>query len=99
MVYRRLIATAAGTRQRTQEGEVIFFYLRQNATAADPAVQLEELERTLASLTNSNVDGLITLADPFFTAHRGGAPSDNATTKIAISSRPKTVIVFCGQHR
>jgi ABC-type uncharacterized transport system substrate-binding protein len=30
----------------------------------------EELDRALSSLTISNVDGLITLADPFFTAHR-----------------------------
>jgi putative tryptophan/tyrosine transport system substrate-binding protein len=30
----------------------------------------EELDRVLTSLTISNVDGLITLADPFFTAHR-----------------------------
>jgi putative ABC transport system substrate-binding protein len=36
-----------------------------------PVSRVEELERALASLTNSNVDGLITLADPFFTAHRG----------------------------
>ena len=36
-----------------------------------PVSRIDELERALASLTNSNVDGLITLADPFFTAHRG----------------------------
>jgi putative ABC transport system substrate-binding protein len=36
-----------------------------------PVSRTDELERALANLTNSNVDGLITLADPFFTAHRG----------------------------
>jgi putative tryptophan/tyrosine transport system substrate-binding protein len=30
----------------------------------------EELERALAGLTTHEVDGLVTLADPFFTAHR-----------------------------
>jgi putative tryptophan/tyrosine transport system substrate-binding protein len=35
-----------------------------------PVSGIDELERALASLTTSNVDGLITLADPFFTAHR-----------------------------
>jgi putative ABC transport system substrate-binding protein len=33
--------------------------------------RVDELEHALVSLTNSDVDGLITLADPFFTAHRG----------------------------
>lgn len=36
-----------------------------------PVSGIDELERALAGLANSNVDGLITLADPFFTAHRG----------------------------
>jgi putative tryptophan/tyrosine transport system substrate-binding protein len=35
------------------------------------ASHVDELERALNSLTNTKVDGLITLADPFFTAHRG----------------------------
>jgi hypothetical protein len=50
-----------------------------------PVSGIDELKRALASLANSHVDGLITLADPFFTAHRGrivdsqrGARSDNA---------------------
>jgi putative ABC transport system substrate-binding protein len=34
------------------------------------ASSAHELEHALASLTNSKVDGLLTLADPFFTAHR-----------------------------
>jgi ABC-type uncharacterized transport system substrate-binding protein len=31
---------------------------------------VDELERAFSGLTNSKVDGLITLADPFFSAHR-----------------------------
>jgi putative tryptophan/tyrosine transport system substrate-binding protein len=40
--------------------------------AVQPIVvsSVHELEHALTSLTNSKVDGLLTLADPFFTAHR-----------------------------
>jgi putative ABC transport system substrate-binding protein len=51
----------------TEEAAQILGITMQPVTASG----VDELERALKSLTNSKVDGLITLADPFFTAHRG----------------------------
>jgi putative tryptophan/tyrosine transport system substrate-binding protein len=51
----------------TEEAAQLLGITMQPVTAS----RVDELERALKSLTNSKVDGLITLADPFFTAHRG----------------------------
>jgi putative tryptophan/tyrosine transport system substrate-binding protein len=50
----------------TEEAAQLLGITMQPITAS----RADELERALKSLTNSKVDGLITLADPFFTAHR-----------------------------
>jgi putative ABC transport system substrate-binding protein len=51
----------------TEEAAQLLGITMQPVTAS----RVDELEHALKSLTNSKVDGLITLADPFFTAHRG----------------------------
>jgi putative tryptophan/tyrosine transport system substrate-binding protein len=51
----------------TEEAAQLLGISMQPVTAS----HVNELERGLKSLTNSKVDGLITLADPLFTAHRG----------------------------
>jgi putative tryptophan/tyrosine transport system substrate-binding protein len=48
--------------------------------------RVEELERAFAGLTN--VDGLISLADPFFTAHRG------RIVDLAIAARLPTMLYW-----